>query len=199
MQCFGNPMAALRSGVGAGPLRAAPAAAALLFLALAALLFLALAAPADPPQGDTGLPHPQERVILTIAGAIARTNAAGEARFDRPMLDSLPQHEFATSTVWTEGVSVYSGVLLRDLLAAVGAEGTALTAHAIDGYSATIPLDSLADDGPLVASLRDGAAMSVRQRGPLWIVFPFDDNPSYRNDTTYNRSIWQLNRIEIER
>ena len=170
-------------------------AAAMLALAL---MVLGAALP-RPGLADTPLPQPQMEAILTLSGAITRSNGDGEARFDLAMLEGLPRHEFATSTVWTDGVSVYSGVLLRDLLAAVGAEGGSLTAHAIDGYSATMPLDSVADDGPLVAFLRDGAPMSVRQRGPLWIVFPYDDNPAYRNDTTYGRSVWQLTRIEIER
>lgn len=176
--------------------------AALQRLALAMALVLlgwAVTPLPGPALADTPLPPPEGEAILTLSGAITRSNGNGEARFDRAMLEALPRHEFTTSTVWTEGVSHYSGVLLRDLLAAVGAQGHSLTAHAIDGYSATMPLDSVADDGPLVAFLRDGAPMSVRQRGPLWIVFPYDDNPAYRNDTTYGRSVWQLTRIEIER
>lgn len=185
----GGMAAGLRRGLGA-----LLPGLSLVWIAAAALVWIAPAAQAGGP-----LAQPQEAVILTLSGAIARGNDTGEARFDRPMLEALPQHEFATSTVWTEGVSTYSGVLLRDLLAAVGAEGEALVAHGIDGYSATIPLDTVTDDGPLVALLVDGAPMSVRERGPLWIVFPYDDNPMYRNDTTYGRSVWQLTRIEIER
>ena len=162
-------------------------------LGLLAAAGLALAAAADP------LPEPEGAVVLVVGGAIGRGNGDGTARFDLDMLKSLPRTEFATSTVWTEGVSTYSGVLLRDLLDAVAADGSRLVAHAIDGYQTVIPLDELHPDGPIVAFLRDGAPMSVRARGPLWVIYPFDDNPAYRNDTTYGRSIWQLTRIDIER
>ena len=39
--------------------------------------------------------------------------------------------------------------------------------------------------------------MSLRDKGPLWIVYPFDSNPSYSTEVTYARSIWQLDRIEV--
>ena len=169
-----------------------PARLAGLVLALTLALLTGTARAAE------ALPPPEGEVVLTLRGGISRHNAGTEAQFDLALLQALPQTSFATSTVWTDGVSTYSGVLLRDLLAAVGAEGSRLTATAIDGYQITIPLQELGEDGPIVAHLRDGAPMPVRERGPLWIIFPFDDNPAFRNDTTYARSIWQLTLIEIE-
>jgi hypothetical protein len=56
--------------------------------------------------------------------------------------------------------------------------------------------DALAD-GPLLATLANGEPMSVRDKGPVWMLFPYDDVAAYRTEQTYARSIWQLNRIEI--
>lgn len=148
-------------------------------------------------EGNGPLPQPTGRVVLTVQGDIARGNAPGAARFDLAMIAALPRTGFSTSTVWTEGVAHYEGVLLADLLAFLGAEGAELTASAIDGYSVAIPVDSLRPDGPILAFQRDGVPMPVRDRGPLWIIYPYDDNPAYRNDTTYARSIWQLTLIEV--
>ncbi|RYH00603.1 oxidoreductase, partial [Salipiger sp. IMCC34102] len=39
--------------------------------------------------------------------------------------------------------------------------------------------------------------MQVRDKGPLWIVYPYDDTPEYRSEVIYSRSIWQLDRIEV--
>jgi hypothetical protein len=41
--------------------------------------------------------------------------------------------------------------------------------------------------------------MSLREKGPLWIIYPFDSSPEYQTELTYSRSIWQLNRIEVQR
>lgn len=151
-----------------------------------------------------GLPAPaSENVVLTLRGAISVTNGQDDsgplAAFDMAMLQALPATEFATSTVWTDGVSTYSGVLLRDLLEHVGGDGRMLHATAIDGYRISMALSDLHEDGPIIAYLRDGAAMPVRDKGPLWVIYPFDSNPDYRNETNYARSIWQLEQIEIER
>lgn len=150
------------------------------------------------PGEEAALAAPRGDVLLSVRGAIARTNGDGVAEFDIDMLKSLPVTEFATSTVWTDGVSVYTGVLLRDLLAYLGADGARLVASAIDGYQVVIPIDELHDDGPILAYLRDGAPMPVRDRGRLWVIYPYDGNSDFRNDTTYARSIWQVILLEVE-
>ena len=39
--------------------------------------------------------------------------------------------------------------------------------------------------------------MTVRDKGPFWIIYPFDSNPDYQSEVIYSRSIWQLNRLEV--
>lgn len=149
------------------------------------------------PEGTGPLPEPTGPVVLTLRGDLTRQNGPSEARLDLAMLEALPRTGFSTSTVWTEGVARYDGVLLTDLLAALGASGLELSATAIDGYRVVIPVAELATDGPILAFLHNGAPIPVRDRGPLWLIYPFDDNAAYRNDTTYARSIWQLTLIEL--
>lgn len=160
-------------------------------LALAIILGAALPGAAfdlDAPVGD---------VILTVSGAITATNAEGAANFDRDLLSRLPQHSFTTSTIWTEGANTYSGVLLKDLLAAVGATGSTVKATALNDYQISFPAADIADDGPLVAYLVDGKPMSVRDKGPIWLIFPFDSNAGYRTEESYARSIWQMDRLAL--
>lgn len=164
------------------------------FSGLCLALGLALATPA----AAEALPPAEGPVVLTLTGALSHANDGAAVTLDIAALEALPRHEITTSTVWTEGTSTYSGVLLQTLLDIVGAEGSRLVASAIDGYEVVIPLAEIHADGPIIAFLRDGAPMPVRARGPLWIIYPFDDNPAFRNDTTYARSIWQLTRIVIE-
>jgi hypothetical protein len=147
--------------------------------------------------GAEPLPAPAGEPILTVAGAIATTNGDGVLALDAALFDALPQHSFTTGTIWTEGSATYSGVLLRDLLAAAGVTGGTLTLIALNDYQISMPVEDAAADGPLLANRVDGQPMSVRDKGPVWLIYPYDDVAGYRSEQTYARSIWQLSRIEV--
>lgn len=158
---------------------------------IAALVLLCATASAH------ALERPTGPVILTVSGSIAHTNGPGVAEFDLAMLRSLDVTSFDTSTIWTEGVSRYEGVRLSILLQAVGAEGETLTAKALNDYSVTFPVAEVETSAPIIAFLRDGLPMSVRDKGPLWVIYPYDDSPAYRTEMVYARSIWQLDRLRL--
>ncbi|GAB4362043.1 MAG: molybdopterin-dependent oxidoreductase [Kiloniellaceae bacterium] len=163
--------------------------------ALAALC-VALAAPvAGSAEGVLGTPAGEP--LLSVAGRIANTNAAGAAHFDRAMLAALPQHEIRTSTEWTDGVKVFRGPLVRDVLAAVGASGETAVATAVNDYAVEIPLSDFAAYPVVLAMSMDGETLSLRNKGPLWIVYPRDDHAALRNSEMNSRWIWQLRSLEI--
>jgi hypothetical protein len=144
------------------------------------------------------LAKPVGEVILTVSGAIANTNGEGKAAFDLDMMKALPVTTFKTKTTWTEGAKAFTGVSLQALLAAAGSSGTVAKAIALNDYGVEIPVSDAVADGPIVAYLMDDQPMSVRDKGPLWIVYPFDAKPEYRTEATYAKSIWQLTRIELK-
>lgn len=113
-------------------------------------------------------------------------------------LKVLGATEIETSTLWTDGVHQFTGVLLSDLLQHLDAEGNTIQATAINDYSITIPASDAVDGGPIVAYLMNGETMSRRDKGPLWVVYPFDSDAKFRTETIYSRSIWQLNKIQIQ-
>ncbi len=39
--------------------------------------------------------------------------------------------------------------------------------------------------------------MSVRDKGPLFLVYPFDLNPELYNEKYFSRSVWQIKEIEV--
>jgi len=147
-------------------------------------------------QADTIAP-PTGDPILTITGAITATNTPEGLVLDLAQLEALPQHSFTTSTTWTEGKSTFQGVLLKDLMAVVGASGTSVNMTALNDYVITMPTADAKDDGPLLAFMMDGKTMSVRDKGPVWLVYPYDENADYRTEESYSRSIWQLARVEF--
>jgi len=161
--------------------------ARLLMLALGFLAAGPAAADVAPPAGA---------VVLTVSGRID-AGTSDVARFDMEMLRALPAREFTTSTIWTEGAHRFRGVPLATLLDAVAADGTVLKATALNDYSIEIPIADAVPEGPIIAYEFDGREMSVREKGPLWIVYPFDADADYRTESVYSRSIWQLDRIEV--
>ena len=159
-------------------------AAALLLAALPAAALTAAA-----PHGARAAEAP----VLTVTGAVE----GGEQRFTRAQLAALPRAEYVTSTVWTEGVRRFSGVPLHELLKAVGAQGGSLHMVAVNDYAVQVPLADAAPQGALLAYEVDGKPMSVREKGPVWLIYPYDSDGKWRSEAVYARSIWQLTRIDV--
>lgn len=143
------------------------------------------------------LPKPTGPVILTVTGAIENTNADGAAEFDRAMLAALPQGAIVTETPWDEGKGRYEGVRADALMAAVGARGTDVLAAALNDYKATVPIADFAAHGVILADRKDGKELTVRTKGPLFIVYPFDDEPGLRDEVIFHRSVWQLRSLDV--
>lgn len=145
-----------------------------------------------------GLAEPKGRVILTVSGQIDRTNRGKDAVFDMAMLEALPQHSFTTRTPWYDKPVKFTGPLLADVLKAAGAKGQTIKASAINDYTIAIPLADAQAHGVLVARLLDDQPMALRDKGPLFVIYPFDSKAELRSSTYYERSIWQLKRMSIE-
>ena len=150
-----------------------------------------------PRPAAASLTQPRDRIVLTVEGAIAGRNDGERALFDMAMLRGLPQASLRTATPWTAGPQNFEGVLIRDLLAALGARGTALKARALNDYEVAIPIAEAARYPVLLAHSRNGAAMSVRERGPLWVIYPLDDHAELRTPEYHSRMIWQLVRLTV--
>jgi hypothetical protein len=184
---LGLLVAAIGAGLGFTFLRPAPQASV-----------ADAAAPTASTQATTvAISAPKGEVVLTIKGG---PNAAGETidiAFDIEGLKALPVTTFSTTTMWTEGVKNFEGVELKTLLSMLKMEKGTLSATAINDYRIEIPVAEIEAGGPIIAYMMDGDPMSVRDKGPLWLVYPYDSDPKYQSEVVFSRSIWQLNRLEI--
>ena len=144
------------------------------------------------------LEPPPGGVVLTISGQVRSPNDGAQAQFDMPMLERMPQTSFSTRTPWYSQARQFTGPLLRDVLRAAGAHGSLLRARALNDYSVDIPFEDPQRFDIVIARLLDGAPMPVRDRGPLFVVYPFDSVPELRNAVYYSRSAWQLRVIEVK-
>jgi hypothetical protein len=146
--------------------------------------------------GDA-LPAPQDDVVLTVSGKIG---SAAPVTFDMKTLEKIGLIRFTTRTEWTDGPVQFEGVLLKDLLAVLHADKSAdkLVLKALNDYISSMPITD-ADTYPVMVAVKEnGAYMSVRERGPLWIVYPQDAYPEVGRREFLSRWVWQLAEIAVE-
>ena len=143
------------------------------------------------------LPTPSGKPILVVSGNIAQTNAGGEVRFDRDMLEAMGTISFETATPWDKERVRFEGVPLGRLLDRLGASGSRLIAVALNDYSAELPVEDVKRYDIILALKRNGEYMPVQNRGPLFIVYNFDSDPELKNQKFYSRSVWQVARLEV--
>lgn len=148
--------------------------------------------------GAASLEPPKGKPILTISGEIAQTNSSEGAQFDRSMLEALGMVTVETETPWYKGAMKFEGVPFEKLMAEVGAKGTHVVTHALDGYSIEIPMEDFAKFHPILALKRNGEYMPVRDKGPLFVIYPYDSNPELKDEKYYHRSAWQVEKMEVK-
>ncbi|WP_411891779.1 molybdopterin-dependent oxidoreductase [Yoonia sp. SDW83-1] len=143
------------------------------------------------------LDMPKDTVVLTVSGAIAAANIDDTAQFDIAMLTQIDATMIETTTIWTEGEQTFEGVSLDVLMDQLGVNEGTILATAINDYTVEIPVSDAVPGGPIIAYHMNGNAMSVRDKGPLWVVYPYDSGTDFQSEVIYSRSIWQLDRLEI--
>lgn len=133
--------------------------------------------------------------ILTIDGSVSSSDGF---KLDLASLQQLGAQTFKTSTIWTEGELIFTGVPLKALIEEAGGAGTTVVAEALNGYAVEIPVAELEDNVPIVAYFIDNETFSRRDKGPLWVVYPYDSDDRFKTETAYAYSIWQLHRLTVK-
>jgi hypothetical protein len=135
----------------------------------------------------------RDAVVLTIDG---RTGAP--RHFSIADLEKLGTEEVRTSTPWHDGDAVFEGVPLSRLMEHVGASGDMAAVLALNNYRTEVPLEDFGRYGVILAMKRDGSYMPVSDKGPLFIVYPFDDFDELNSELYYSRAAWQVRTITIK-
>jgi hypothetical protein len=144
------------------------------------------------------LAPPADKPILTIFGKIGATNKDDTAQFDRRMLEALGMETVETTTPWHSGVVKFEGVPIDKLMKEVEAQGQRVSVVALNDYASEIPIEDFTKYKVILALKRDGEYMPVRDKGPLFIIYPYDQNPEIKNQTYYTRSVWQVARFIVK-
>lgn len=136
-----------------------------------------------------------EAPIVLVDGKTA--NGAPVA-LARAAWEAMGSAKIVTHTPWHDGPVTFEGVPARILMQRVGATGDRATIAALDNYTVSVPISDFNEHGALFADRLNGQPMSVEDKGPIMLVYPFDADPTLANETYYSRSIWQIARITIE-
>jgi hypothetical protein len=145
------------------------------------------------------LPKPEGRVVLTLSGKVLKSNSEeGLVRLDMATLESLPAFTFQTVTPWTEGLHTYQGVLLTELLTWVGAQGEQLKVTALNDYSSLVDLNRTKPYPVILAYKSDGEYMKVRDKGPLWLIYPMSDYPELDTVDDHASMVWQVKALAVQ-
>jgi hypothetical protein len=131
---------------------------------------------------------PKEMVLLTVAGDInvtnrdpfdpdkdsmfSRLNISFERAFafDRPMLMRLKQGRVTAETAELGKEAVFTGPLLKEVLAAVGAADAKVSFVAVNNYEGYLEPEDIETSDWILALDVDGSALGLGQQGPIWLI-----------------------------
>ncbi|WP_027468723.1 molybdopterin-dependent oxidoreductase [Deefgea rivuli] len=135
-----------------------------------------------------------DKIILTVNGKSPVT----EVQLTEAMLAKMPQKSMTLNTPWYPTQQTFEGPLLRDVLKLANIKSGNITLKALNDYAISIPVGDALQYDVIVARLLNGKPMSVREKGPLFIVYPFHEHEELRKTDYYRRCSWQLRSITAE-
>lgn len=138
-------------------------------------------------------------VSAYAGGSVTFTKPNGEAvKVSMDQLMELPATEFYTSTPWTNGVQKFKGVSFDLLIDTYGLDADQVRVAALNDYNVIVPTSVLRADGAILVYHLNDAEMSVREKGPFWVVFPYDKDARLQTDTFWSYSVWQVKSIDAK-
>jgi len=128
----------------------------------------------------------EENILLRIS------DANKTKTFTRKDLSSYKQFSITQETFWTDGATTFKGPLLKDILTKNAFTGKFLTAIAYNDYKVKIPREDFYSYNVILATHVNGKEITVRSKGPLWLIYPWGNHTELDQKIYYARSIWQL-------
>lgn len=149
-------------------------------------------------------------VAIAVAPAAARAQMPGEllvvwtlpdgSELERRTLsldeiEAIEPAGIVTTTPWNERAVRFDGALFAALAESGPRPATEARLVALNDYSITVPAEDWRNWPIVLASRSDGTRMRVRDKGPLWLVYPLDEHPELRRQMYMARKIWQVRAV----
>jgi hypothetical protein len=133
------------------------------------------------------------QTVLTV-----KTNEKA-VHFTLEELVAMRHFKVSTTNNFVNEASLFEGPLLRGILQNLNVAPSAnLEFLSLNNFSTNVPAIDAFEYDVILALYRDGKAMPVREKGPVWIIYPMDDNPQIQNEIYNDRLVWQLREINVQ-
>jgi hypothetical protein len=138
-------------------------------------------------------------VLAPLAGSkvILRVSTpSGERTYTHAQLEAIGLKKMSTTTYWPEDSGEFDGVLLQDLLRDAGIEDAVeVKITALDNYIAFIPQQDWRKWDVMLATRYEQKMMSIRNKGPLRIIYPKDRGGAVAESEMRLLWIWAVQSI----
>ncbi|HBC35160.1 MAG TPA: hypothetical protein DC045_12795 [Marinobacter adhaerens] len=140
-------------------------------------------------------------VATSLQAAPTLTITSGDEKLvlDRSELETFPQTQIVTTSPYFEGSAEFTGPSLSRVLETFDLSGDIrIVLRALNDYRVDGNLRELLAMDPIVATRMDSQPMSVRDRGPFWLMLPLSDRPELDEQEFHRFMIWQLEAIILD-
>lgn len=141
-----------------------------------------------------------EPVILSVYGDIQRDDKPYQRLdFTLSELQALTQADVTTAHPWNTQAQHYRGIDLTALLEQlfVNQQIRSLNLEGLNGFSMALEWTKINKYSPILAWQENGQLMSRRNKGPLWLMLPFDQVPELKQADFLHYMVWQLRTIRV--
>ena len=116
-------------------------------------------------------------------------------------LDNLTQHTITTHSPYYKGEVEFSGPKLVDVLSSVAdtavEDNARISLHALNNYFVRTTIGDLKGVDALLATRKHGERLSIRERGPFWIILPLSDRQELDSEQFHRLMVWQLHKVGV--
>ena len=113
-------------------------------------------------------------------------------------VEALGLDRIETTTTWTDGKQVFEGILLSRLVDQFAPESTRIVVKAINNYEAEIDVSEARKYPVLLAVRQNGERMSIRDKGPAWVIYPRDDYSELQDERHNFKWVWQVGAVSFK-
>ena len=133
------------------------------------------------------------QTVLTVAAA----SGGVEKTLTLEQMLEIDQTEIRTSNEFVDGEKTFSGPMMRDVLRRFNIrDASFVRLTAANDYQVEIAVQEFNDYDVILALEVDGVALSRRDKGPLWLIYPMSDHDELQDPVYNSRLIWQVVRLE---
>jgi hypothetical protein len=135
-------------------------------------------------------------VVLSLSGRLARPGPDGRVQLNMAALAALPQRTLRACTRWYVSARLFTRPLLRDVLARAGVTDRRLRMTALNDDRVEVPRQDCETCDLILARLVEGPPIWGREKGPWFVMDPYDHPPHRHTAVCCSRAAWQLRSIE---